>query len=88
MTFHDTTADVFESDDIFAHWRADDARIAAEQEAADLREAVWRALDERDLDTLSLYHDQGLVDDATYALELYGCLCRRCRKFDPAGCVG
>lgn len=88
MTFHDTFAPTFDSDDLFAHWRDEDARIADEWRFADERDAAYQAVAEGDVEAVSAAHDAGLVDDATFALVVYGCMCRRCRKLDPGGCVG
>lgn len=77
----------FESDDIFAHWRDEDARIREEEASALRREFAYQAAIDGNLTAVMEAWDTGYIDDDTASLALYGCNCRRCRKSDPAGCV-
>jgi len=80
---------VFESsEDIFAHWREEDTRIAEDARIELKRELAYAAAADGDLDAVMRAWDEGLIDDSTASLALYGCCCRRCRKSDPGGCVG
>lgn len=89
MTFHVATISAFDtSDDIFAHWRAEDARIAEDARLDLKRDLAYAAARSGDLDAVMAAWDEGFIDDATASLALYGCCCRRCRKSDPGGCVG
>jgi hypothetical protein len=87
MTFYAPTIDAFDSDDLFAHWRAEDARIREDEELEIKRDAAYAAARSGDLDAVMQAWDEGLIDTDTAALALYGCNCRRCRKSDPGGCV-
>jgi hypothetical protein len=87
MTFYAPTIDAFDSDDLFAHWRAEDARIREDEELSLKRDLAYAAAESGDLAAVMAAWDEGLIDDSTAALVLYGCNCRRCRKSDPGGCV-
>lgn len=88
MTYCDPNPTTFDSDDLFAHWRDEDARIRLEELSDAKRDAAYAAAQAGDKDAVMRAWDEGMLDDATASLALYGCCCRRCRKSDPAGCTG